>query len=196
MLVRTPAAGAVTVTVKLLPLRAPRAAIPGQVRVFAVNVAPPEALTKVAPVGRRSETTTLFAVEGPRFVTFTEYENVAPARTVEGPVLVTATSACCPIVVITIEAALLPSLFPVTGSGVPVLQEAMFVRNPLEGAEAVRVNTTALPLAKAGIAGQVTLRPDAVPPDEALRKLAPLGRRSDATMLLAVDGPMFVITIE
>jgi hypothetical protein len=67
-LVSVPLAGAVTVTVTLLtwPLvNVPRL----QLTTPLVLTPPPEALTKLTPNGRVSVTTTLLALDGPKFVT-------------------------------------------------------------------------------------------------------------------------------
>jgi hypothetical protein len=67
-LVSEPLAGAVTVTVTLLTW--PLANVPRlQPTTPLVLTPPPEALTKLTPNGRVSVTTTLPALDGPKFVT-------------------------------------------------------------------------------------------------------------------------------
>jgi hypothetical protein len=67
-LVSVPEAGAVTVTVTLLTW--PLASVPKlQFTTPLVLTPPPEALTNVTPNGSVSVTTTLPALEGPKFVT-------------------------------------------------------------------------------------------------------------------------------
>ena len=68
MFVSVPPAGAVTVTVNLLTApfaRSPRL----QITTPALFVPPPLALTNVTPAGNASVTTTLLAMDGPKFVT-------------------------------------------------------------------------------------------------------------------------------
>ena len=66
--VSEPEAGAVTVTVTLLTAPLPR--LPNaQVTIPALLRPPPVALTNVTPAGSASVTTTLLALDGPKFVT-------------------------------------------------------------------------------------------------------------------------------
>jgi hypothetical protein len=66
--VSVPEAGAVTVTVTLLTW--PLASVPRlQLTTPLVFNPPPEALTKLTPNGNVSVTTTLLALDGPKFVT-------------------------------------------------------------------------------------------------------------------------------
>src|SRR3954464_6556393 len=69
VLVKEPLAGALTVTVKLVVAPLARPAMEGQFTVLPLKSPPPEALTNVTFKGRLSLTTTLLAVDGPRFVT-------------------------------------------------------------------------------------------------------------------------------
>ena len=68
MFVSVPLAGAVTVTVTLLTW--PFAKVPSvQLTTPLLFTPPPLALTKVTPAGKASVTTTLLALDGPKFVT-------------------------------------------------------------------------------------------------------------------------------
>ena len=64
-----PPAGAVIVTVKFVPVLAVKFVKLLHVTTPLLKLPPPVALTKIELVGRMSLTTTLLAVEGPRFVT-------------------------------------------------------------------------------------------------------------------------------
>jgi len=91
-LVSVPEAGAVTVTVRLLtwpPVSVPRL----QFTTPLLFTPPPVALTNVTPNGNVSVTTTLLALEGPKFVTEIVYTRLLLARTVVAPVLPIPTSA-------------------------------------------------------------------------------------------------------
>lgn len=71
LFVRVPAAGALAVTVNVVPWFRARLGIAGQVTTPAFATPPPVALTKLAPDGSVSLTTRLLATEGPQFVTWT-----------------------------------------------------------------------------------------------------------------------------
>jgi hypothetical protein len=67
VLVSVPLAGAVTVTVRLLVW--PAIKFPSGQLTTPLLLTPPGALTNVTPAGKLSVTTTLLAVDGPKFVT-------------------------------------------------------------------------------------------------------------------------------
>jgi hypothetical protein len=73
------------VTVKLAVPPTGIEEIAGHLTLPPLTVPPPDALTKVAFTGRASETTTLLALVGPRFVTETWQVNAAPGLAVGGP---------------------------------------------------------------------------------------------------------------
>ena len=86
----------------------------------------------------------------------------------------------------------LPLLFAATGSVVEEVQEALFVRLPLDGAATVRLKLAADPLVRLAMAGQVTVPALATPPPVALTNVAPVGMVSATITLAAVEGPRLV----
>ncbi len=68
VLVKVPATGAVTIRVKFVVTLAAKVAN-DQLTTPLLAEPPPFVLTKVTPAGKASVTTTLLAVEGPKFVT-------------------------------------------------------------------------------------------------------------------------------
>jgi hypothetical protein len=132
--VSVPLAEAVTVTVTLLtwPLaKTPRL----QLTTPLVFTPPPVALTKLTPNGNVSVTTTLLALDGPKFVTDIVYTKLLVAGTVAAPVLPRPTSATGVTVVMTGAV----MLFVEFGSTVGELTLAVFVSVPLAGALTVTV---------------------------------------------------------
>jgi hypothetical protein len=188
-LVSEPLAGAVTVTVTLLtwPLvKAPKLQL---TRPLLFNP-PPVALTKVTLAGSVSVTTTLLALDGPKFVTEIVYVRLLVALTTAGADLPSPTSATGVTVVPTGELVLLPGF----GSAVVEVTVALFVTAPLAGAVTVIVTFVVPPLTRFPKT-QLTIPALVVPPLLALMNTMFVGNTSLATTLLAVEGPEFVTVI-
>lgn len=117
---------------------------------------------------------------------------MTPASTLVEPVFVVATSAEGVMGVMTFAAAALPLLFDASGSPVSDVLETTLVNVPLACAVMVTVKFVVAALAKFVIVGQVMIPLFSVPPLEALTKVAPEGKVSITTTLLAVDGPRLV----
>jgi hypothetical protein len=96
---------------------------------------PPLALTNVTPKGNVSVTTTLLALDGPKFVTDIVYTRLLDAGTLAATVLPRPTSATGVTVVMTGTV----TLFVLFGSTVGELTVAVFVSVPLAGALTVTV---------------------------------------------------------
>jgi hypothetical protein len=187
--VSVPLAGAVTVTVTLLTW--PLASVPNVQFTTPLLLAPPPlALTNVTPNGSVSVTTTLLALEGPKFVTDIVYTKLLAARTDAEPVLPIATSAIGVTVVMTSRVTLLV-LF---GSPVGELTLAVLVSEPLVGAVTVTVRLLTWPLASVPKL-QFTTPLLLAPPPLALTNVTPNGKVSVTTTPLALDGPKFVTEI-
>jgi hypothetical protein len=188
-LVSVPLAGAVTVTVTLLTW--PLAKVPNvQLTTPLVFTPPPVALTNVTPNGNVSVTTTLLALDGPKFVTEIVYTRLLVAGTVAEPVLPKPTSAAGVTVVMTGTV----TLFVLLGSPVGELALAVLVSVPLAGALTVTVRLLTWPLAKVPNV-QLTTPLVFTPPPVALTNVTPKGSVSVTTTLLALDGPKFVTDI-
>jgi hypothetical protein len=184
-----PEAGAVTVTVTLLTW--PLASVPRlQLTTPLVLIPLPLADTNVTVAGNVSVTTTLLALEGPKFVTDIVYTRLLVAGTVAEPVLPRPTSATGATVVMTGTV----TLFVEFGSTVGELTLAVFVSVPLAGAATVTVRLLTWPLVKTPRL-QLTTPLVFTPPPVALTKLTPAGSVSVTTTLLALDGPKFVTDI-
>ena len=82
-------------------------------------------------------------------------------------------------------------MFVGTGSLVGEPAVAMFVSEPLAGAETVNVTLLTVPLGRLP-SDQITMPALFKPLPLALMKLAPFGMLSVTVTLLAVDGPKFV----
>jgi hypothetical protein len=188
-LVSEPLAGAATVTVTLLTW--PLASVPRlQLTTPLVLIPLPLADTNVTVAGNVSVTTTLLALEGPKFVTDIVYTRLLVAGTVAEPVLPRPTSATGATVVMTGTV----TLFVEFGSTVGELTLAVFVSVPLAGAATVTVRLLTWPLVKTPRL-QLTTPLVFTPPPVALTKLTPAGSVSVTTTLLALDGPKFVTDI-
>jgi hypothetical protein len=188
-LVNVPEAGAVTVTVTLLtwPLaKTPRL----QLTTPLLLAPPPLALTKLTPAGNVSVTTTLLALDGPKFVTDIVYTRLLVAGTVAEPVLPRPTSAAGVTVVMTGAV----MLFVEFGSTVGELALAVFVNVPLAGAVTVTVTLLTWPLVKAPRL-QLTTPLVLIPLPLADTNVTVAGSVSVTTTLLALDGPKFVTDI-
>jgi hypothetical protein len=187
--VSEPPAGAVTVTVILLIW--PPAKVPNvQLTTPLVFNPPPVALTNVTPNGNVSVTTTLLALDGPKFVTEIVYTRLLVAGTVAEPVLPRPTSAAGVTVVMTGTV----TLFVLLGSTVGELALAVFVSVPLAGAVTVTVTLLTWPLVKVPNV-QLTTPLVFTPPPVALTNVTPNGNVSVTTTPLALDGPKFVTDI-
>jgi hypothetical protein len=187
--VSVPLAGAATVTVTLLTW--PLAKVPNvQLTTPLVFTPPPVALTKLTPAGSVSVTTTLLALDGPKFVTDIVYTRLLDAGTLAVPVLPRPTSAAGVTVVMTGAV----TLFVEFGSTVGELALAVFVSVPLAGAVTVTVTLLTWPLAKVPNV-QLTTPLLLAPPPLALTNVTPNGSVSVTTTLLALDGPKFVTDI-
>jgi hypothetical protein len=188
-LVNVPEAGAVTVTVTLLtwPLvKTPRL----QLTTPLVFNPPPVALTNVTPKGSVSVTTTLLALDGPKFVTDIVYTRLLDAGTLAAPVLPKPTSATGVTVVMTGTV----TLFVLLGSTVGELTLAVFVNEPLAGAVTVMVRLLTWPPVNVPRL-QLTTPLVFTPPPVALTNVTPNGRVSVTITLLALDRPKFVTEI-
>jgi hypothetical protein len=137
-----------------------------------------------------SVTTTLLALDGPKFVTDIVYTRLLDAGTLAAPVLPRPTSATGVTVVMTGAV----TLFVLLGSTVGELALAVFVSVPLAGAVTVTVTLLIWPLVKVPNV-QLTTPLLLAPPPVALTKLTPAGNVSVTTTLLALDGPKFVTDI-
>jgi hypothetical protein len=188
-LVNVPEAGAVTVTVTLLTW--PLASVPNvQLTTPLLLAPPPLALTNVTPNGNVSVTTTLLALDGPKFVTDIVYTKLLVAGTVPEPVLPRPTSATGVTVVMTGTV----TLFVLLGSPVGELALTVFVSVPLAGAVTVTVRLLTWPLVSVPKL-QLTTPLVFTPPPVALTNVTPKGSVSVTTTPLALDGPKFVTDI-
>jgi hypothetical protein len=184
-----PLAGALTVTVTLLTW--PLAKVPKlQLTTPLVLIPLPLADTKVTVTGRVSVTTTLLALDGPKFVTDIVYTRLLVAGTLAAPVLPRPTSAAAVTVVMTGAV----TLFVLFGSTVGELALAVFVSVPLAGAVTVTVRLLTWPPAKVPNV-QLTTPLVFTPPPVALTNVTPNGNVSVTTTPLALDGPKFVTDI-
>jgi len=186
ILVNTPSTDAVTVTVTLVAVAAPRAP---RFQVTMPELFTPllDALTYVNPAGNESVATTPVAVEGPKFVTMIVYAKVPPTAEPVGPVFIAAKSANGVTVVTTGGVTLLVKF----GSGVGDVTLAVLVSEPLVGA--VTTNEKLVVAFAANEARfQLTTPAFIVPLPVALTKVTPAGNASVTTTLLAVEGPKLV----
>jgi hypothetical protein len=187
--VSEPLAGAVTVTVMLLTW--PLANVPNvQFTTPLLLAPPPVALTNVMPNGKVSVTTTLLALEGPKFVTEIVYTKLLVAGTLAAPVLPIPTSATGVTVVMTGAV----TLFVLLGSPVGELTVATLVREPLAGAVTVTLTLLTWPLVNVPKL-QLTTPLLLAPPPLALKNVTPNGNVSVTVTLLALEGPKFVTEI-
>jgi hypothetical protein len=188
-LVNVPEAGAVTVTVTLLTW--PLAKVPNvQLTTPLLLAPPPLALTKLTPNGNVSVTTTLLALDGPKFVTDIVYTRLLVAGTLAAPVLPRPTSAAGVTVVMTGTV----TLFVLLGSTVGELAPATLVSEPLAGAVTVTVTLLTWPLASVPRL-QLTTPLVLIPLPLADTNVTVAGNVSVTTTLLALDGPKFVTDI-
>src|ERR1700759_1630204 len=99
-----------------------------------VSLPPDEALTKLTCGGKVSLATTLDAVDGPALLTIRVYTKLLPTTALAGPSTSTTTSAAGTTLVVTCDLPEVPLLFVGVGSGVGLVESAMFVNEPLSGA--------------------------------------------------------------
>src|SRR5664280_1155068 len=186
VLVSEPLAGAVTVTVTLLTW--PLASVPKlQLTLPLLLTPPPVALTNMTLAGRVSVTTTLLALDGPKFVTEIVYTRLLAASTLAGPTLPIPTSATGVTVVMTGAV----TLFVLFGSPVGELTLAVLVSEPLAGAVTVTVTLLIWPLVNVPRL-QLTMPLVLTPPPVALTNVTPNGNVSVTVTLFALEGPKFV----